>query len=56
VLQCALALHIAGRAASPAAGIRAASDALDSGRALAWLGRLERFAAGAAGTPAKGPP
>jgi anthranilate phosphoribosyltransferase len=55
VLQCALALHIAGRAASPAAGIRAASDALDSGRALAWLGRLERFAAGAAGTPAKGP-
>ena len=49
VLQCGLALHIAGRSASVAAGIRTAADALDSGRARAWLGRLEQFSAQAAG-------
>lgn len=55
VLQCGLALHIAGRSASVAAGIRAAGEALDSGRAREWLGRLEQFAAqGAAQAPAGG--
>jgi anthranilate phosphoribosyltransferase len=45
VLQCGLALHIAGRSASVAEGIRAGGDALDTGRANDWLGRLEQFAA-----------
>jgi anthranilate phosphoribosyltransferase len=45
VLQCGLALHIAGRSASVAEGIRAGEDALDSGRARDWLGRIERFSA-----------
>jgi anthranilate phosphoribosyltransferase len=45
VLQCGLALHIAGRARSIAAGIEAAGEALDSGRAAEWLSQLERFAA-----------
>ena len=45
VLQCGLALHIAGRAGSIAAGIDDAGAALDSGRAVRWLGGLERFAA-----------
>jgi len=49
VLQCGLALYIAGRSASPAAGIHTAGEALDSGRARAWLGRLEQFSAQAAG-------
>ena len=56
VLQCGLALHIAGRSASVAAGIRTATEALDSGRARAWLGRLEEFATpGAAVAPASAP-
>jgi anthranilate phosphoribosyltransferase len=45
VLQCGLALFIAGRAGSIAAGIEVAARALDSGRALEWLRQLERFAA-----------
>ena len=45
VLQCGLALHIAGRGASVASGIVSAAEALDSGRAAAWLARLEEFAA-----------
>ena len=49
VLQCGLALYIAGRSASVAAGIRAGGEALDSGRARDWLGRLERFSAQRAG-------
>jgi anthranilate phosphoribosyltransferase len=44
-LQCGLALFIAGRAASIAAGIAAAGDTIDSGRARHWLSQLERFAA-----------
>jgi anthranilate phosphoribosyltransferase len=44
VLQCGLALHIAGRAASIAAGIELAGAVLESGRAMRWLTRLERFA------------
>lgn len=44
-LQCGLALHIAGRAASIAAGVDAARETLDSGRAAEWLARLEQFAA-----------
>lgn len=43
VLQCGLALHIAGRSASVAAGVRVAGETLDSGRARDWLGRLEQF-------------
>ena len=45
VLQCGLALYIAGRAESIAAGIGVAGSVLDSGQALAWLRRLETFAA-----------
>jgi len=44
-LQAGLALFIAGRAASPAAGIDAARAALDDGAANAWLRRLRRFGA-----------
>jgi anthranilate phosphoribosyltransferase len=51
VLQCGLALHVAGRSASVAAGILVAEAALDSGRARAWLGRLEQFSARGAGAP-----
>jgi anthranilate phosphoribosyltransferase len=56
VLQCGLALHIAGRSASVAAGIRSAGEALDSGRARVWLGRLEQFSTQGAGVapPATG--
>ena len=43
-LQSGLALFIAGRAQSPAAGIALAGDTLDSGRAAAWLERLQQFA------------
>jgi anthranilate phosphoribosyltransferase len=46
VLQCGLALSIAGRSPTIAAGIATAQDALDSGRAHDWLGRLRTFAAG----------
>jgi anthranilate phosphoribosyltransferase len=45
VLQCGLALHIAARCPSLESGIRAAGDAIDSGRARDWLERLARFAA-----------
>jgi anthranilate phosphoribosyltransferase len=45
VLQCGLALFIAGRADSITAGIEVAGAALDSGRALEWLRQLEQFAA-----------
>jgi anthranilate phosphoribosyltransferase len=45
VLQCGMALFIAGRADSIPAGIEAAGSALDSGRALQWLRQLEQFAA-----------
>ena len=45
VLQCGLALYIAGRAASIAAGIAVAGSVLDSGRAFEWLKGLEAFAA-----------
>lgn len=44
-LQCGLALYVAGRAASIAAGIAMAGHALDDGRAQDWLHRLEAFAA-----------
>jgi anthranilate phosphoribosyltransferase len=55
VLQCGLALFIAGRRASVAAGIYAAGEALDSGRARAWLERLEQFSAQGTGVaPATG--
>ena len=50
LLQCGLALAISGRAESIGAGIEIANSALDSGRALAWLEGLERFAA-EAGSP-----
>jgi anthranilate phosphoribosyltransferase len=43
-LQTGLALHIAGRAASIAAGIAAARDAVQSGRAQAWLERFREVA------------
>jgi anthranilate phosphoribosyltransferase len=45
VLQCGLALHIAGRCPSVESGIHAAGDAIDSGRARDWLEGLARFAA-----------
>jgi len=44
LLQCGLALHIAGRAPSIVAGIGAAREVLDSGQALHWLRQLENFA------------
>jgi anthranilate phosphoribosyltransferase len=49
ILQCGLALCIAGRAASVAAGIEFAAAVLDSGRAFEWLQRLQAFAAQAGG-------
>jgi anthranilate phosphoribosyltransferase len=49
LLQCGLALYIAGRAGSIAAGIDAAGSVLDSGQALRWLQRLEKFAAESGG-------
>jgi anthranilate phosphoribosyltransferase len=45
VLQCGLALHIAGRAGSIPAGIDIAGSVLDSGQALRWLRQLETYAA-----------
>jgi anthranilate phosphoribosyltransferase len=45
VLQCGLALMIAGRAPSISAGIATARAAVDSGRADAWLRRLREWAA-----------
>ena len=44
VLQCGLALMIAGRAQSVAEGIALARAVIDSGKALAWLQRLRAFA------------
>jgi anthranilate phosphoribosyltransferase len=44
VLQCGLALMIAGRAHTLAAGIALARAVIDSGKALAWLQRLRAFA------------
>jgi anthranilate phosphoribosyltransferase len=44
VLQCGLALLIAGRAQSIAGGIALARAVVDSGKALAWLQRLRAFA------------
>jgi anthranilate phosphoribosyltransferase len=44
VLQCGMALHIAGRAQSIAEGIALARAVLDSGKAQAWLQRLKAFA------------
>jgi len=45
ILQCGLALFIAGRVASIASGIDIAGGAIDSGQARRWLQRLQRFAA-----------
>jgi anthranilate phosphoribosyltransferase len=45
VLQCGLALFVAGRAASIQAGIHLARSAVNSGRAQRWLQRLRQFAA-----------
>ena len=45
VLQCGIALLIAGRADSIPAGVQAASEAIDSGRARDWLERLRQVAA-----------
>src|SRR5260370_32230086 len=47
VLQCGLALHIAGRADSIQVGIDIAGSTLDSGQALGWLRQLEDHAADA---------
>ena len=44
VLQCGLALFVAGRAASIQSGIDLARAALESGRANEWLLRLRQFA------------
>jgi anthranilate phosphoribosyltransferase len=44
VLQCGLALFVAGRAASIQAGIDMAQTAVESGRANEWLRRLRQFA------------
>jgi anthranilate phosphoribosyltransferase len=44
-LQSGLALHIAGRAASPGDGIALALQAIDSGRAQRWLDQLARWGA-----------
>jgi len=48
ILQCGLALFIAGRAASIASGIETAGAAIDRGRARQWLQELQRFAAASA--------
>ena len=44
VLQCGLALHIAGRSQSIAGGIALARAVLDTGKAQAWLQKLKVFA------------
>jgi anthranilate phosphoribosyltransferase len=48
-LQCGLALFVAGRAASIAAGIERAGAVLDDGRAAQWLRQLRAFAADSVG-------
>jgi anthranilate phosphoribosyltransferase len=45
ILQCGLALHIAGRAGSIPVGIDMAGSVLDSGQALRWLRQLQNYAA-----------
>ena len=50
-LQCGLALYIAGRAVSIGAGIEAARETLDSGRAADWLARLTAAAPVGSGLP-----
>ena len=52
VLQCGLALTIAGRAQSIDGGIALARAVIDSGKALAWLQRLSAFALHSAGREA----
>ncbi len=52
VLQCGLALTIAGRAQSIDGGIALACAVIDSGKALAWLQRLRAFALHSAGREA----
>jgi anthranilate phosphoribosyltransferase len=44
LLQCGMALMIAGRAASIVDGMSTARAAIDSGQAQAWLKRLRQFA------------
>jgi len=51
VLQCGLALYIAGRAASIAQGVDSACETLDSGLAQHWLAQLEQFAAAGGARP-----
>jgi anthranilate phosphoribosyltransferase len=50
VLQSGLALFVAGRAVSITAGIDMASSVLANGSALAWLHRLEAYAAESSGS------
>lgn len=45
VLQCGLALYVAGRTASIAGGIAKAGAVIDSGRASLWTDTLRAFAA-----------
>jgi anthranilate phosphoribosyltransferase len=47
LLQCGMALMIAGRAASIDDGMSTARGAIDSGAAQAWLSRLRQFVRGA---------
>lgn len=53
VLQCGLALMIAGRAQSVAGGIALARAVIDSGKASAWLQRLRAFALHPAAAPSR---
>ncbi|MEA3173465.1 MAG: anthranilate phosphoribosyltransferase, partial [Gammaproteobacteria bacterium] len=46
LLQCGMALMIAGRAASIEAGMTKGREAIDSGQAQDWLQRLRQFARG----------
>jgi len=49
VLQCGIALMIAGRVHTIAAGIVRARSAIDSGTARSWLKQLQDFAAAQSG-------
>jgi len=51
LLQAGMALTIAGRASSIAAGIAQARMAIESGNARAWLRRLQQFAAAGGAAP-----
>jgi anthranilate phosphoribosyltransferase len=53
VLQCGMALMIAGRAPSIAAGISHARESIHGGAAQAWLQRLREFAADPAASKVK---